>query len=119
MLTDLINNGIPGWVLLALAGLISLYMAAAVWTQISVGRLLRQNLFRSNRVNLPHLGKPLPVLPSGTESDESTALVLSRSSIPLNPDQPVARDFTNLIYPVAGRNGLHFAPDRCTGCGLC
>lgn len=119
MLQDLINNGIPAWVLLVLAGGLALYGAAAVWTHLSVGRLMLQNLFRSNQVELPRLGRPQPVPSAGTSESESTALVLSRAAIPINPNQPATRDFTNIIYPVAGRNGLHFTPDRCTGCGLC
>src|SRR5437016_365820 len=118
MLNDFINNGIPGWVLLVVAAGFLIYALAAIWTHVSVS-LLWQNLFRSNQVALPGLGQPLPVLPAGTASEESTALVLSRAPIPLNPDQPTSRDYTNMIYPVAGRNGLHFAPERCTSCGLC
>lgn len=119
MITDFLNTGIPGWILLVVAAGFLIYGLAAIWTSVAAGRLLWQNLFRSNRVELPRLGRPLPVLPAGTTSQESTALVLSRAPIPINPDQPAPRDFTNIIYPVAGRNGLHFAPDRCTGCGLC
>ncbi len=118
-MTDLINNGIPAWALLVLAAGLLIYGMAVVWTHLSVGRLLWQNIFRSNRVELPRLGKALPVLPAGTGVQESTALVLSRARQTINPDQAATRDFTNLIYPVAGRNGLHFTPDRCTGCGLC
>ena len=119
MLNDLINNGIPAWVLLVVAAGLFIYAVAAIWTHISVGRLLWQNLFRANKVELPRLGRSLPVLPAGVAQEESTALVLSRARLPLSAEQPATRDFTNLIYPIAGRNGLHFAPDRCTGCGLC
>ncbi len=118
-LNELTKLNIPAWVLLLVAGGLLIYATAAIWTQLSVGRLLWQNLFRANRVELPGLGKPAPVLAAGTGEEESTALVLSRSRTPVNPDQPAPRDFSNVIYPVAGRNGLHFAPERCTGCGLC
>lgn len=119
MLSDFINNGIPGWLLLVVAAGLFIYGAAAIWTHISVGRLLLQNLFRSNRVELPQLGKPLPVLQAGTAQQESTALVLARNPLPIDIDQPTERDYGNLIYPVAGRNGLNFSPERCISCGLC
>jgi formate hydrogenlyase subunit 6/NADH:ubiquinone oxidoreductase subunit I len=119
MLNDFINNGIPGWILLAVAAGLFIYGAAAIWTHISVGRLLLQNLFRSNQVAMPHLGKPLAVVAGGTDQQESTALVLTRNPVPIDTGRPVERDFSNLIYPVAGRNGLHFAPERCISCGLC
>ncbi len=119
MLTEFVKNGIPGWVLVALAAGLFIYAAAAVWTHLSVGRLLWQNLFRSNRVELPRLGRELPVLPAGTASQERMALVLSRANLPLDPDKPAARNHINMIYPVAGRNGLHFTPELCTSCGLC
>lgn len=119
MLTDFINNGIPGWLLLVIAAGLAIYAAAAIWTHISVGHLLVQNLFRSNRVNMPELGKPLPVLPAGTVQQTSTALVLARTPFPVDTERPAERDYSNLIYPVAGRNGLNFAPERCISCGLC
>jgi formate hydrogenlyase subunit 6/NADH:ubiquinone oxidoreductase subunit I len=119
MLTDFINNGIPGWLLLIVAAGLLIYAAAAIWTHISVGHLLVQNLFRSNRVNMPELGKPLPILPAGTVQEASTALVLARNPLPVVIDRPAERSFGNLIYPVAGRNGLNFAAERCISCGLC
>ena len=119
MLSDFIKNGIPAWILLVVAAALFIYGAAALWTHISVGRLLLQNLSRSNRVALPKLGKPLPILPAGTTQQESTALVLARNPLPIDTGQPAIRDFSNLIYPVAGRNGLHFAAERCISCGLC
>ncbi|HEX2913133.1 MAG TPA: 4Fe-4S dicluster domain-containing protein [Chloroflexia bacterium] len=119
MLNDLINNGIPGFILLVVAAGLLLYALAAIWTHVAAGRLLWQNLFRSNQVNLPSLGHEQAVPASGSDSGESTALVLSRTPMPLNPDQLAPRDFSNIIYPVAGRNGIHFAPERCTSCGLC
>lgn len=95
-----------------------IYAAAAVWTHTSVN-LLVQNLLRSNQVALPLLGRPLQVLSSGASHEESTALVLARAPMPLDPNQAVVRDLSNLIYPMAGRNGLHFTPERCTSCNLC
>ncbi len=105
--------------MLVVAAGLFIYGAAAIWTHISVGRLLLQNLFRSNRVELPQLGKPLPVLQAGTMQQESTALVLARNPLPIDIDQATQRDSGNIIYPVAGRNGLHFAPESCISCGLC
>jgi formate hydrogenlyase subunit 6/NADH:ubiquinone oxidoreductase subunit I len=119
MLTDFINNGIPGWLLLVVAAGLAIYALAAIWTQISVGSLLVQNLFRSNRVNMPELGKPLPVVQAGTEQQTSTAMVLARTPLPIDTDRPAEREAGNLIFPVAGRNGLNFAADRCISCGLC
>lgn len=119
MLNDLVNNGIPGWLLLIVAAGLLIYAAAAVWTHVSVGHLLVQNLFRSNRVNMPELGKPLPVLPAGTVQQTSTALVLARNPLSVDAERPATRDFGNLIYPVAGRNGINFAAERCVSCGLC
>ncbi len=118
MLNDFLNNGLPGWILLVVAAGLLIYGLAAIWTHLP-GSLLLQNLFRTNRVELPRLGRPLPVLATGTEGEESTVLVLARAPLPLNPDGPSTRDLTNIIYPVAGRNGLHFASERCTSCGLC
>ena len=103
--------------LVVAAGLV-VYAALLIWTNIGVD-LLGQNLFRANQVELPRLGRPSPVPTAGTSGQETTALILSRAHLPINPDQPASRDVSNVIYPVAGRNGLHFSPDRCTGCGLC
>jgi ferredoxin len=119
MLSDLIDNGIPAWILLLVAAGLIIYTAAAVWTHLSVGKLLWENLFRVNRVEQPHLGQAQSVPSVGADQAESTAIVLARTRLPVNTGKAVTRDFTNLVYPVAGRNGLHFTPDRCTSCGLC
>ncbi len=118
MLNDFYNSGIPGWLLLLVAAALVIYAALWFWTHIAADLLL-QNIFHANQVELPKLGQSSTIPESGTSTGENTAMILSRAQLPLNPDQPAVRDFSNVIYPVAGRNGLHFAPDRCTGCGLC
>ena len=118
-MADFLNNGIPAWVLLVVGIGLFLYGAAWLWSHSSAD-LLTQNLFRTNRVDLPKLAQSSAIPGSGTSTQESTALVLSRAHLPVNVGQVEGgHDYTNLIYPVAGRNGLHFSPERCTSCGLC
>jgi ferredoxin len=120
MLDELIKNGIPAWVLLAVAAGVFIYMIAAVWSHLEAGSMFWQNLRRANRVALPDLGHAESVPATGTATSTETTVVLSRAAIPVNLGTGNAlRDTGNVIYPVAGRNGLHFDPQQCTSCGLC
>lgn len=119
MFEELLKNGIPAWVLLVVAGGFFLYMAATVWTHLEIGTLFWQNLLRSNKVAMPELAQQQTVPLTGAEETTGTALVLSKTVIPVNPNLATPRSYENIILPVAGRNGLHFNTERCTSCGLC
>lgn len=97
------------------AGL-GLYVLAAVWTHLSIGQLFWQNLFGANRVALPRLARLLNIQTTGAGDSDTKALVLVRPGE--SNVERLDRD-RGVIYPVAGRNGLHFTPSRCSGCGLC
>ncbi|NWJ98118.1 MAG: 4Fe-4S binding protein [Chloroflexi bacterium] len=113
---NLFKNGLPIVALWIIGGGMGLYVLAAVWTHLSIGPLFWQNLFGANRVALPRLARLLSVQATGVEEANSKALVLVRPGetnvVRLERDR-------GMIYPVAGRNGLHFTPARCSSCGLC
>lgn len=95
---------------------LTLYLVVAIWSHLSLGKLFWQNLFGSNRVALPKLSRAVNVPGSDSGSGESQALVLVRV------DEDVAltdSERRNVIYPMAGRNGLHFWAERCSSCQLC
>lgn len=119
MFDELLKNGLPAWLLLVVAAGLFLYMAATVWTHLEISSLFWQNLFRSNKVALPEFAQKQAVPVGGTEESQSTALVLSRTVIPVNQNLNSGRSYENIILPVAGRNGLNFNTERCTSCGLC
>lgn len=115
-LQDIFKNGLPVAALWIVGGGLGLYVLAAVWTHLSIGRLFWQNLFGANRVALPRLARLLNIQATGADDADSKALVLVRPG-EANVER-LERD-RGVIYPVAGRNGLHFTPARCTSCGLC
>lgn len=113
---DIFKNGLPSLALWLIGAGLGLYVLAAVWTHLSIGRLFWQNLFGSNRVALPRLARLLNIQATGADDSDSKALVLVRPG-ETNVER-LERD-RGVIYPVAGRNGLHFTPSRCSSCGLC
>lgn len=113
---DIFKNGLPSLALWIIGGGLGLYLLAAVWTHLSIGRLFWQNLFGSNRVALPRLARLLNIQGTGADDGDSKALVLVRPGE--SNVERLDRD-RGVIYPVAGRNGLHFTPSRCSSCGLC
>ncbi len=111
---DIFQNGLPIIVLWVVGGLLALYVLVAFVTQLSVGRLFWQNVWRSNRVELPKMGKSGKIPASGATDEERETLILART-----PDAPGPAERGGLIYPAQGRNGLNFKPDSCSSCGLC
>lgn len=95
---------------------LTIYLAVAVWSHLSLNKLFWQNLFGSNRVALPKIARAVSVPGSDSGGSESRALVLSR----LDDEVPLTEsERRNVIYPLAGRNGLHFWAERCSSCQLC
>jgi formate hydrogenlyase subunit 6/NADH:ubiquinone oxidoreductase subunit I len=116
MLDNLLQSGaiiIAVWVVFAA---LSLYLVVAVWSHLSADKLFWQNIFGSNRVALPLIARNLLIPDTSSNNAENQALVLVRGEDSEAQDKSSTR---GVIYPLAGRNGLHFAVERCTSCQLC
>lgn len=117
-LQDILKNGLPALVLWVAGAALIIYTLAEVWTHLSFGPLFWQNLFGANRVALPRLARLLNIQATGAENKDSKALVLVRGNDNASERKGKERE-RGIIYPAAGRNGLHFSPERCSSCGLC
>ena len=119
-----LQSGLLLWVIWLVGAALLVYAAVAIWSHLSLGRLFWQNISGSNRVALPKIARATAVLETDNSEAESQALVLARpeSETP-DPTSAVAAQVRSgpigVIYPVAGRNGLHFSAQRCTSCQLC
>jgi len=117
-LQDFSKNGLPTAALWIIGGGLGLYLLAAVWTHLSIERLFWQNLFGSNRVALPRLARLLNVQSTGADAVDKSGKVF----VIVRPGEANVERLEldrGIIYPVTGRNGIHFAPSRCSSCGLC
>lgn len=113
-MAEFLQNDFSVIALWLVGAVMCLYVILAFMAYLSIGRLFWQNIFNSNKVQLPRLAKKVAVPSSGAEDEESQALVLVRSL-----EGPGPSERGGIIYPAIGRNGLNFKPDHCTSCGLC
>ena len=119
-----LQSGVLLWLIWIVFTTLLVYAAVAIWSHLSLGRLFWQNISGSNQVALPKIARVIAVPDTTTNNAESQALVLTR---PANETEDLATVWSGrvkigppgVIYPVAGRNGLHFSAQRCTSCQLC
>lgn len=111
-----LQSGVLLWVIWIVFAAMLVYAAVAIWSHLSLGRLFWQNISGSNRVALPKIARTVFV-PETTNSDaESQVLVLARPENETADPQMLGEARVKsgppgVIYPVAGRNGLHFRPN--------
>lgn len=114
---NLLQSGVVVGAVWAVFGVLALYTTVVVWSHLSVNKLFWQNIFGSNRVALPRIAHNSTIPGTSSDSAESRALVLVHSEDENATSEVEER--RGVIYPVAGRNGLHFWTQRCTSCQLC